>query len=135
MVNVPHGLPFECIDDHQTHHGQQNDHDQQDSTSETNPPTLPISSRAIWPRIFRRGAWSEQNDEVLHGAAEHGAEEDPEVPGKIAELRGQGGTHQRAGSGDGGEVVAEEDPFVGGLEIHAVAQTFGGGGAPVVEQP
>ena len=63
----------------------------------------------------------------------HGADDDPERAGQVAELRGEHRADQRTGSGDGGEVVAEDDPLVGGLEIVAVAQALGGGGALVVE--
>ena len=56
------------------------------------------------------------------------------VPGQIAELRGQRRTDQRTGTGDGGEVVTEEDPLIGGLEIVAVAQALGGRGALVVQR-
>ena len=59
--------------------------------------------------------------------------DDPENAGQIAELRGERGSNERTGSGDGGEMMAEQNPFVGGFEIVAVAQTFGGRGAPVVQ--
>ena len=57
------------------------------------------------------------------------------VPGQIAELRGEHRADERPGAGDGGEVVAEDDPFIGGLEIVAVAQAFGGSGALIVRAP
>ena len=56
------------------------------------------------------------------------------VPGQIAELRGEHRSHQRTRAGDGGEVVAEDDPLIGGLEIVAVAQALGGRGALVVQR-
>ena len=48
-------------------------------------------------------------------------------------MRGEDRAYERAGTGDGGEVVAEDNPFVGGDEVVAVVETFGGRGAPVVE--
>ena len=55
------------------------------------------------------------------------------VPGQVAELRGERRPDQRSGTGDGGEVVAEEDPFIGGLVVVAVAQTFGWSRALIVQ--
>ena len=52
--------------------------------------------------------------------AEHGADDDPERSGEVAELRGERRADQRAGAGDGREVMAEDDPLVGGLEVVAV---------------
>lgn len=48
-------------------------------------------------------------------------------------MRGQRGADERPGSGDGGKMVADENPFAGGNEIVAVFQTFGWCGAGVVE--
>src|SRR5207245_1393021 len=76
----------------------------------------------------------EQDDEILYGATQHRADDDPQRPRQVAELRGQRRTYQRAGSGDRGEVMAEDDPLVGGLEIVAVAQPLGWRGALVVER-
>jgi len=61
------------------------------------------------------------------------ADDDPQGPREVAELSRQDGADERSGSGDGGEVVAEDDPFVGGLVVMAVAQAFRGRGALVVE--
>ena len=86
------------------------------------------------PAIFHRAACCEQHHEILHRSAQHRADHDPQGPGKIAELRGERGPDQRSRAGDGREVVAEDDPFVGGLEIVAVAQALGGRGAAIVQR-
>ena len=75
-----------------------------------------------------------QDHEVLHGAAEHDADHDPEDAGQVAELRGEGGPDERAGSGDGGEVVAEDDPAVGGDEVASVGEAVCRGRAGIVER-
>ena len=41
-------------------------------------------------------------------------------PGRVAELGGQDRPDQRAGAGDGGEVVAEQDQAVGRMVVLAV---------------
>ena len=134
MVNVPQGLPLSAFT----------------TTSATTASRMIMISRTVIKRgesadfadlfaghlaerfaVAAHGA--EQDHEILHGAAEHRADDDPERAGQIAELRGERGADQRTGAGDGGEMVAEDDPFIGGLEIVAVAQTLGGGGALVVE--
>ena len=47
---------------------------------------------------------------------------------------GEGGADERAGSGDRGEMMADQNPFIGGHEIAAVFQAFGGRGAAVVQR-
>ena len=69
----------------------------------------------------------------MHAAAEGGPNQQPERAGEVAELRGEHGTHKRAGSGDGGEVVAEDDPLGRGNEVLAIAASDSGGGAEVVD--
>ena len=54
-----------------------------------------------------------QHDEVLHGAGEHDAGEHPQRARQIAHLRREHGADQRAGAGDGREVVAEQHVAVG----------------------
>jgi hypothetical protein len=76
---------------------------------------------------------TEEDGEILDGSGEDGAKENPENARQIAKLGGERGTNERAGAGDGGEVVAEKNPFVGGFEIAAVAEAFGGRRAPIIE--
>ena len=79
------------------------------------PATGPISARAISasdrpPRRDRRP----QDDEVVHGAGEADADDQPDQPGRVAELRRQHRADERARAGDGGEVMAEQhQPCVG----------------------
>ncbi len=53
--------------------------------------------------------------------------------GEIAELGGECWADEGTGAGDGGEVVAEEDPFVRWFVVVAIAKTLGGSGAEGVE--
>ena len=61
-----------------------------------------------------------QHDEVLHGAGENNAGQQPKRARQIAHLGRQYGTDERTGTGDGGEVVAEQDRAVGRRVIEAV---------------
>ena len=93
-----------------------------------------ISSFAIWPSdLPSRRIEAKRIDEVLHGAAEHDADDEPERAGQIAELRGEHRADQRSGAGDGREMMAEEHPAVGRHEVAAVVEPLGRRGAPVVE--
>ncbi len=74
-----------------------------------------------------------EDDEVVNRAAEHDPEQDPDVAGQEPELRGQDRPNERPGAGDGREVVAEQHPAVGGVEIVAVLQRVGRRNPPVVE--
>ncbi len=66
----------------------------------------------------------EQDDHVLHAATEDRPYEDPQRAGQVAELSGQRRADERAGAGDGGEVVAEHDPAMGRHEVAAVVEAF-----------
>ena len=82
----------------------------------------------------RRAAGWRQDHEVLHGAAEHDADQDPERAGQVAELRREDRADERARPGDRGEVVAEDDPAVGRDEVAPVVEPHGRRRAPVVER-
>ena len=75
-----------------------------------------------------------EDDEVLDGAAERHADDDPDGAGQEAELRGERRTDQRAGAGDGREVVTEHDPAVGRHEVAAVVEPLGRRRASGVER-
>ena len=135
MVNVPHGLPSQRVDDDQRHHRQQNNHDQQHRHQRHKPADLAdLLARHLAQRFAITPHRAEQNDEILYGSAQHRAEENPQRSRQIAELRSQGRAHQRTRSRDRGEVMAEQNPLVGGLVIVAVAQAFRGRCPPVVQQ-
>ncbi len=76
----------------------------------------------------------EENDEVLHRAAQHRADNDPQRARKISELRGKDRADERSGAGNGGKMMSEDDPFIGGFVIVTVAQPFRWSGAPVVQR-
>ncbi|MCY1402099.1 hypothetical protein D9M71_172310 [compost metagenome] len=62
----------------------------------------------------------EQDHEVLHRTGQHHAGDKPERAGQVAHLRGEYRAHQRAGAGDGGEVVTEEHVLVGRHVVQAI---------------
>jgi len=55
----------------------------------------------------------EKHDQVVDRAAEYAADQDPERARQVAELRRQDRSEQRAGRGDGREMVPEEHELVG----------------------
>ncbi len=75
----------------------------------------------------------EEDHKILHRAAEHDADQNPECARQITELGGEHRADQRPGPGDGGEMMAEDDPFVCFYEVPAVVVDFTGGGAAVIQ--
>ena len=69
----------------------------------------------------------------MRRAAQYHADEDPQGSGQVAELGGQHGANQRAGTRDRSEVVTEDDPTVGLHEFPAIFMAFAGRGPTVVE--
>ena len=135
IVNVPHGLPFSAFTTTSADHRQQDDHDQQHRDQRDESADLAdLLARHLAERFSVAPHRGEQDHEILHRAAQHRADDDPQRSRQIAELRRQHRTHQRPRPGDGGEVMAEDDPLVGGLEIVAVAQALGRRGALVVQR-
>ena len=66
-----------------------------------------------------------EDHEILHRAAEHDADDEPDRPGQETELRRERRADQRAGARDRREVVAEDNPLVGRDEVAAVVQALG----------
>lgn len=69
---------------------------------------------------------AEEHHHVVHAAGEHAADQDPEEPRHIAELRSENGPEKRTCGRDGGEVVPEEHVLVGRHEVLAVIVFDGG---------
>ena len=102
--------------------------------SAATPPTGPISSRAICPSDLPSRRIEKNSDHhVLDRAGEDHADDDPERAGEVAHLGGEHGPDQRAGAGDRGEVVAEQDAPVRRLEVHVVVEPLGRGRPLVVD--
>ncbi len=84
---------------------------------------------------FSVAANREQKDyEVLHAAAENSADQNPERARQISELGCQHRTDQRPWAGDGGEVMSEHHPFVGGDEVAAIVQALARRGPLAVQR-
>src|SRR5258706_12009065 len=62
----------------------------------------------------------DEDEEILARPAEADADDDPDQAGEITELCREDRADQRARAADGGEVVAEEDPFAGRVVVLAV---------------
>src|SRR5712692_4395258 len=77
---------------------------------------------------------TKKNNEIMYATRERRAGNQPERARQVAELRGERGSDERAGSRDGGKMVAEENPFVRGHEVAAVVVALARSGARVVER-
>ena len=67
----------------------------------------------------------DQCAEIMDCADEDGAEQDPEESRKPAPDHGEGGSDNRAGAGDGGEVVAEDNALLSGNVVLSILQLDG----------
>ncbi len=95
MVKVPQGLPLRALTTMRPTTASRMTMMRKTVMSETKPPTLPISSRAIWPSVLPLRRMEQQRIVKSCTARQHGSEEDPEHAGQIAELRGEGGADER----------------------------------------
>src|SRR5581483_1978543 len=111
------------------------DHDQQHRDERDHSAGLSdLLARHLAQRFAIAPHRREQNHEVLDSAPEYAADNDPQRAWQITELRRDHWAHQRSGTGDGGEMVTEQDPFVRRNEIVSVIETLGRGRALVVER-
>ena len=74
-----------------------------------------------------------EDHEILHASAEHGADDDPQRRGQVAELRGEDRADQWSGAGDRGEVMAEGDPLLRGHVVATVVEAECGRDVRIVE--
>ena len=76
-----------------------------------------------------------QHDAVVDRAGEATSGDEPDEAGRVAELRRQHRADQRAGAGDGREVMAEHDPLAGRVVVRAVVLGMSRSLARVVQHP
>ena len=84
-------------------------------------------------RVFPGHICISLNDEVVHGSSEHDADEQPEKPREITELRREYRADQGTSPGYGGEVMTKQHPFVGRMIILPVIQGMCRSGSCSVE--
>ena len=111
------------VDDDQPEHRDQDDHDHQraDHRGEA-ADRAELVARHLAEAAAVAARRQEQDRHVLHAAAEHAADQDPQRARQIAELRRERRADQRTGAGDRGEVMAEHDPAMRRHEVAAVVQ-------------
>ena len=130
--DAPRGLG-QRVDHDQREHRQDDDHDREDGDqggdAADDADLLADHLAEALPVAAHR---EEHDGQVLHRAGEDDADDDPDGARQVAHLGGEHRADERAGAGDGGEVVAEEHPAVGDVEVDAVLQPLGRGGPLVV---
>ena len=129
-----HFLAAERLDDDEAQPGQGDDDDEQDGQRHDDArPAAQFGAGDLGERLAAAAHGGGQHEHVLHGAGEADADDQPEQAGHVAVLDGEHRADERAGAGDGGEVVAEEDPLVGRVVVLAVVELMRGRGSRVVE--
>jgi len=122
------------VHDDEANHGQKNRHDGEHSQLGDEAAALADFFAGHLANRFSVAAYrAKKNHKILHAARECRAGNQPERSRQIAKLRGERRSDERPRPGDCGEVVAEENPFVGGHEVAAVVMALAGRGAGVVE--
>ena len=122
------------LDDDQREHGKDDDHDRQNANQrERSGNRSQLHLDHLAQRLAVAPHRGEEHDEVLHGAGDHDADENPHRSRQEAHLRGQHRSHQRPRAGDRGEVVTVEHPLVRRHVVHAVVVPLGRRLAAVVE--
>ena len=111
------------VDDDQAEHGYQDHHDHQHAHQRGEAgDRADLVGRHPAERTAVALERVAEDDEILDASAEHGADDDPQRRGQVAELRGEDRTDERAGPGYRGEVMAEGDPLLRGHIVAAVVQ-------------
>ena len=127
-------LAPERLDDHDPQPGQRDDDDVQDGErrGDTRRPADLLACQAGQASSAALGR-ERQHHHVLHRAGQADADDQPDQARQVAELDRQHGADQRAGPRDRREVMAEQDPAVGGVEVLAVAKSVRRGFPLIVE--
>ena len=114
---------LERVDHHQCQDGDEHDHNPEHGHQRRvagHRPHFVVRHLAERASVAPRGG--AENHEVLYGAAQCDAHDDPQRAGEKSELGGQRRPDQRAGSRDGGKVVAEDDPPIGWAVVAAILE-------------
>ena len=120
---------------HQRQHRQQNDDDRQDGEQrDVARRGVQLLLHHLAERLAVAPQRRKQHHEVLHRPAQRHADQYPERPRQVAELRRQHRPHQRSRAGDRREVLAEDDPLVRLDEVLAVVMHLARRGPPVIER-
>ena len=119
------GTRLEGVDDDERGDRQQNHNDaEHGDVRDKAADAADFRFRHLGERFAVAAHREEQDDEVLHTATQNSAGNNPERARQISKLCGEHGTDQRSGTGDGSEVVSEDDPLVGRNEVAAVIETL-----------
>ena len=124
----------EHLHDNQPEHRQKDDHDRQDRhqgqcTQERIQFVLHHLTQGTAVATHGCG----EDEEVLGCTAKDDSNQDPQGSGKVTELGGEHGAHEGTWSGDGGEVVPEDDPAVGLYKLSSIFMAFTGRGPSIIE--
>ena len=89
----------------------------------------------VGQRLAAAAGRGPQHHRVVDRAGEATSGDEPDEARRVAELRRQHRADQRAGAGDGREVMAEHHPLAGGVVVRAVVLGVRRGLARVVQHP
>ena len=115
------------VDDDQREHREQDDHDRENRDHRRQAGhRVHFLFRHLAERLAVAPDRRDEDREVLHGAAQDDAQDEPERPRQKPELGRQRRPDQRARAGDRREMMAVGDPAVGRMEVAPVVEPLGG---------
>ena len=118
--NAP-GIVEQGIDDGDGQTGQGDDDDEQNhDRRNTARKSADVFFGDDGQRLTLMAIRGKEDNHVVDAAGKDGAQENPEKAGSPSVLGSQNRSDQRPRAGDGGEMMAEDDPLVGGNIILAV---------------
>ena len=125
-----HAFTSECFDDDYPEPREGDDDDEQDGEGRQDSDFFPHEgANNLGKRLATMSHASGEDEEVLDGTGEANADNEPYKAGHITELDGENWPDQGAGPGDGGEMMAEEDPTIGRMVILSVIKLVSWGGS------
>ena len=132
IENTPHGLSGQSPHHHQCEHRDDDHHDDEGPDQSGG---AAGGAKLVAGHLAKRTTPSPggdpQHQVVLHRTGEHRAEDDPDAAGQVAHLGGQYRPDEWSGSGDGGEMMAEQHTPVGRHVVGAVVKDLRRGGVVV----
>ena len=118
IVNVPHALCCSAFDDREAQAGERDHDDEEDGDRGGDAgDRADLGARDVGERTAAAPHRGPQDDVVVDRAREADAGDEPDEAGGIAELSRKHRADQRAGAGDRGEVMTEQNEAMGRVKV------------------
>ena len=124
----------ERLDHDECEHGEKDHHDREDAHQrDKSRERAHFVANHLAERFPAAADRTKEDDAIVDGTPEGGSDEDPKHARQVAELGGEHGADEGAGSRDGRKMVAEDDPLVCRHVVFAVILDHGGRRPQIIE--